>query len=55
MLFYTNNPNNQVLKDGLNKLIKKYSDSSTGLKINMDDEDEKIKKKKIKKKIKSTK
>ncbi len=50
MLFYTNNPNNQVLKDGLNKLIKKYSDSSTGLKINMDDEDEKIKKKKIKKK-----
>ena len=50
MFFQSNNPNNQVLNDGLKKLLLKYSDKSTGVKINMEEDEIRDKKKKKKKK-----
>ena len=55
MFFQSNNPNNQVLNDGLKKLLLKYSDKSTGVKINMEDDEIKEKKKNKKKKLNNEK
>ena len=40
MFIYNNNPNNQILNKGLNNLLERYSEKSTGLKIFMDDNEE---------------
>ncbi len=50
MFIQSNHPNNQILNEGLQKLLLKYSDNSSGLKINMDDDEIRSKKKKKKKK-----